>query len=383
MADNDERDRSERPASRGESGPDTGGADTRAARAEREPDAGGAEKRQRGLLGHAGRAAGFTAAAALAAYSVYLLGAGRGRRRPVTELANALGMRIEYVPWGDVHYAFYTREGRGRPLILLHSVNAAASAHEMRPLARAMARGDRPIFAMEWVGFGHSDRPEIDYTPDMMEDQLEHFLAHVVRPAAGGADVVGLSLGATYAAEVARRRPDLIRSLVAIEPAGLGGEPGEVGRVWSRVLFTLPGVQRAFYDRLTSPDRLFAFARDNLFTPEFGVPEEYVEYGVETARVEGAARPLDDFLNGRLFPADATETFLRLRQPVLVIHGTVENRRMDSLERLPELEGRPNVSVVGLPTGSLPHWERAAEVAERVRDFFGAQDGEFAPRVDE
>jgi pimeloyl-ACP methyl ester carboxylesterase len=338
----------------------------------------GAEKPSRGLLGQAGRAAGLTAAAALAAYGVFLVGAGRSRQRPVTELPNALGMRLEYVPWGDVHYAFYSREGEGRPLVFVHGINAAASAHEMRPLVRALARGDRPIFALEWVGFGHSDRPEIGYTPDVMEDQLEHFLERVVRPA-GGADVIGLSLGATYAAEVARRRPDLVRSLVALEPAGLGDDPRELGRFWSRMVFTLPGVQRALYERLTTPERLFEFARDQLFTPEFGVPEEYVDYGVETARVEGAARPLDDFVNGRLFVKDAIETYLRLRQPVLVVHGTAESRQPAPAKRLPELEERPNVTVVGLPTGPLPHWERAAEVAERVRRFYVERLGDAEP----
>jgi pimeloyl-ACP methyl ester carboxylesterase len=339
------------------------------------PDEG--EPKRKGMFGVTPRraAAGLGAAAA-AAYAVYLMGgASRGRRRPVTELPNALGMRLDYVPWGDVHYAYYAREGRGRPLVLLHSINAVASAHEMRPLARAFLRErDRPVYALEWVGFGHSDRPEIDYTPGLMEDQLEHWLERVLRPA-GGADVVGLSLGATYAAEVARRRPDLVRSLVALEPAGLGSEPTEIGRGWSRLLFTLPGVQRAFYDRLTTPEALAKFARDNLFTPEFGVPDEYVNFAAETARVEGAPRPLDDFLSGRMSPDDALETFRRLRQPLLLIHGTVASRRMESYTRLPELDGRANVSVVSLPTGSMPHWERAREVAERVRDFVDGQDG--------
>jgi pimeloyl-ACP methyl ester carboxylesterase len=323
------------------------------------------------------RAAAGLGAAAAAAYAVYLMGAARGRRRPVTELPNALGMRLDYVPWGDVHYAYYGRDGQGHPLVLLHSINAVASAHEMRPIARAFLRDrERAVYALEWVGFGHSDRPEIEYTPGLLEDQLEHWLERVIRPA-GGADVVALSLGATYAAEVARRRPDLIRSLVAIEPAGLGSEPTDIGRGWARLLFTLPGVQRAFYDRLTTPEALHRFARENLFTPEFGVPDEYVNFAAETARVEGAPRPLDDFLSGRMSPDDALETFRRLRQPLLLVHGTVASRRMENYERLPELEGRPNVSVVSLATGAMPHWERAREVATRIRDFVDAQD---APR---
>ena len=70
-----------------------------------------------------------------------------------------------------------------------------------------------------------------------------------------------------------------------------------------------------------------------------------------------------------MFPREAADAFRRLRQPLLVVHGTVESRRQENYDALPELEGRPNVTVVGLPTGGLPHWERAQEVWERVHDF--------------
>lgn len=332
-----------------------------------------------GRKSRAGRAAlGLTAAAA-AAYGVYLWGAPGGRRRPVTELDDALDLRLHYVPWREVHYAYYSRAGAGRPVVLLHSINAVASAHEMRPLAQRFQRETRrPLFALEWLGFGHSDRPEISYTPELMEDQLEHFLARIVA-ADGGAHVIALSLGAAYAAGVARRRPELIRSLVAIEPSGLGSEPAEIGRLWAKLLFTLPGVQRAFYDRLTRPDALYEFARDNLFTPGFGVPEEYVEYGAHTARVEGAARPLDDFLDGGLFPEDARDAFLHMRAPLLVVHGTEQDRRMESYTELPELAARADAEVHALPTGSLPHWERPGVVMEQITRFHARVDGATVP----
>jgi pimeloyl-ACP methyl ester carboxylesterase len=288
----------------------------------------------------------------------------------VTELGYALNLRLHYVPWRDVHYAYYSRAGSGRPVVLLHGINAVASAHEMRPLVQRLQRDTtRPIYALEWLGFGHSDRPEVSYTPELMEDQLEHFLARIVKHP-GGADIIGLSLGAAYAAQVGRRRPALLHSLVALEPAGLGEEPEEIGRAWSRLLFTLPGVQRAFYDRITTPDALYRFAGENLFTAEFGVPEEFVEYGAETARVEGAARPLDDFLNGRLFPAEVRDAFLHLPRPLLVLHGSVAERRMESYRELPELNARTDTAVMSLPTGALPHWERPGDVMERITQFY-------------
>lgn len=331
------------------------------------------ETPRKGLFGSRRRkaAAGFTAMAA-AAYGVYLMGGRSGRRNPVTELGNALNLEIEYVRWRGVYYAYYSRPGRGRPLVFLHSINAVASAHEMRPLVqRSHRESERPIYALEWLGFGHSDRPDVAYTPDLLEDQLEHFLEQVVGTEGGAADVIALSLGASYAAELARRRPDLIRTLVAIEPTGLGSEPSEIGRGWARLLFTLPGVQRAFYDRLTAPETLYNFARDNLFSPEFGVPDEFVELGAKTAQVEGASAPLDDFLSGRLFERDALEAYLRMRQPTLIIHGTVGGRRLESFMHVPaELEAKHGVRVVALPTGALPHWERPGEVVDHIRSFY-------------
>lgn len=339
------------------------------------------KKEEKSLLGTAGRAALGLGAAAAAAYGMYLLGRPGARRRPVTEIANALSLRLSYVPWSDLHYAYYQRSGSGRPLVFLHSINAAASAHEMRPLVQRFQREtERPLYALEWLGFGHSDRPELEYTPELLEDQLEHFLEHVVR-AREGVDLVGLSLGATYAADVARRRPDLVHSLVAIEPTGLGREPVEIGRVWAGLLFTVPGVQRAFYDRLTTPDALYDFARENLFTREFGVPDDFVEFGAETARAEGASRPLDDFLSGRLFPKHARDIFLHLRQPLLVVHGTVQDRRMETYAELPELGARANVRVLPLPTGALPHWERPGVVTQAIADFLA--DPAAAPAAEE
>jgi len=332
-------------------------------------------KRERGkqeftVLGKAGKAAVGLAAAAVAAYGVYLWGSPSARRRPVTELRLAVNLRLQYVPWRSVHYAYYSRAGTGRPIVILHSINAVASAHEMRPLVQRLQREtERPLYVLEWLGFGHSDRPDTSYTPDLLESQLEHFVFRILR-ARDGVDVIGFSLGATYAAELARRRPALVRTLVAIEPAGLGDEPRELGKGWSRLLFTLPGVQQAFYDRLTTPEALYDFARENLFTSQFGVPDDYVELGYETSRVEGAARPLDDFLEGRLYTEDAEDTFLHMPQPLLIVHGNVGNRRLESYTELPRLVDRPNTTVLSLGTGALPHWELPGVVMERIEEFY-------------
>ncbi|MCA9961666.1 MAG: hypothetical protein KC443_21655, partial [Anaerolineales bacterium] len=64
---------------------------------------------------------------------------------------------------GHINY-YYDTSGSGRPLLLIHSVNAAASAYEMRPLFEH-SRGTRPVYASDLPGYGFSDREARNYTP--------------------------------------------------------------------------------------------------------------------------------------------------------------------------------------------------------------------------
>ena len=76
--------------------------------------------------------------------------------------------------FGKVNY-YASTAGTGRPLVLTHSINAAGSAYEMKPLWNTYA-GTRPIYALEWPGFGSSDRPDTTYTPELMASALKAVL---------------------------------------------------------------------------------------------------------------------------------------------------------------------------------------------------------------
>ena len=92
----------------------------------------------------------------------------------------------------------YIRTGTGPPVVLLHSFNAVASSIEMKPIAEHLvATTDRPVYALDWLGFGRSDRRVLDYLPALYERQLYRFLAEVPDTPA---DLIALSLGGEYAA---------------------------------------------------------------------------------------------------------------------------------------------------------------------------------------
>ena len=91
-----------------------------------------------------------------------------GAQAPPTQAA----LRAERIAFGGL--ICYVA-GSGPPLVLVHSVNAAASAAEVRPVFEH-CRATHTVFAIDLPGFGFSERADRRDDPRRMTDAL-HFLS--------------------------------------------------------------------------------------------------------------------------------------------------------------------------------------------------------------
>ena len=260
--------------------------------------------------------------------------------------------------------------GQGPPLLLVHSVNAAASAAELRPLHEALA-ATHTVFTPDLPGFGASERSRRAYTPRLMTDALHDVLALIrSRGLAQPVDALALSLGCEFLARAAVEAPTAFRTLALVSPTGMAGRtplrgpPGSTrGMPWLRALLGGPGWGGALFRALTRPGVIRYFLRRTWGAR--GIDEDLWRYDVLTARQPGAEHAPLDFLAGNLFSADVYALYERLTQPVWVVHGV----RGDFTDyRLVEpLLARPNWRRSVMPTGALPHFEQADAFVEDYR----------------
>lgn len=94
----------------------------------------------------------------------------RGRRRFADRMTTALppavsGERIDWTGPAGPLSAYVA--GNGPPLLLVHSVNAAASAAEVKPIHEHF-RSTRTVFSIDLPGYGFSERSDRDYTPRLI-----------------------------------------------------------------------------------------------------------------------------------------------------------------------------------------------------------------------
>jgi len=118
----------------------------------------------------------------------------------------------------------YTVQGEGQPLLLIHGFGA--SIGHWRKNIPVLADAGYQVFALDLLGFGGSEKPALDYSVELWQQQLYDFWAsHIKQPTV----FVGNSIGGLLALMMMTEYPELTAGGVLINSAGgLNHRPEEL-----------------------------------------------------------------------------------------------------------------------------------------------------------
>jgi pimeloyl-ACP methyl ester carboxylesterase len=198
---------------------------------------------------------------------------------------------------GDV---FYTKQGKGKPpILLLHGFYAGASSYEWRRNFDALGE-HYTVYALDWLGFGLSDKPKIRYTADLYVKLLTKFIREVIgAPTA----VIASSLAGAYAIDAAAQLPDLIKDLVLVCPTGLAelsdtdGSPVQDAKYF---VASSPVVGTSLYNIIASKASIRSYLRENVYFDPSYVTEEVVAHYSTSSHQYGSQYAAQCFIGGQL-----------------------------------------------------------------------------------
>ncbi len=271
--------------------------------------------------------------------------------------------------------------GDGPTMLLIHSINAAASAAEVRPLHEHY-RATHRVVSVDLPGFGFSERSDRRYTPRLMTDALHDVTAQIHRRfGAEPVDALALSLSCEFLARAATESPAAFRTIALVSPTGFSGatpRPGPPGAT-REIPFMLkalrgPGWGGALYRGLTRPAVIRYFLRRTWGSKD--IDEGLWRYDIQTARQPGAEFAPLHFLSGVLFSADIPRIYGQLAMPVWMTHGVRGD--FTDYRGASQVRDRPNWHIDVMQTGALPQFERLDEFC-RLYDRFRQRAGAVAP----
>jgi len=287
-------------------------------------------------------------------------------------------------PVGRLTYYSAAPDANGKfpPLLLIHSINAAGSAYEIRPLYEHY-RQSRTVYALELPGFGHSERGKRPYTVRMMTDAIL-IMVREIQNVHGRApiDALAVSLSSEFLARAVTETPLGFRSVALVSPTGFRSRDaatkwreGTRGMPWLHALLECPLWSKGFFRLLTSRAGIRYFLRKTWGSSD--IDEGLAQYDYLTTRQPGAEHAPYYFVSGYLFSQDIIRLYHSLTLPVWMAHGVRGDFVDYTNKKL--IQGRANWTVEVFPTGAMPHFEVEAAFVQAY-DAFLAGASAAAPR---
>ncbi len=298
---------------------------------------------------------------------------------PVTLPQSNIGGKVHNYAWhwqGQVFNVQYETLGQGTPILLLPALSTVSSRSEMGGIANLLA-SQFQVVALDWLGFGQSQRPSLDYQPAIFQQLLEDFVKYVFNTPI---IVIAAGHAAGYALGLARKHPHVVTKLVLVAPTWRGplrmmGVSTAIANLLKDVVRT-PILGQFLYALNTTPSFLKLMYRRHVYTDESKLTPEFINQKRQITQQTGARYAPAAFVTGNLDPVTTRGEFLAyfssLAIPVLVV--LAENAPPKSQAEMAALTALPGVQTVNLPGTLGMHEEYPLAVTEAIRDFLGQNE---------
>jgi pimeloyl-ACP methyl ester carboxylesterase len=287
---------------------------------------------------------------------------------PATQIGGTV-QTFDWVWQNQSYRVAYEVRGAGAPILLLPAFSTVSTRAEMHGIAERLAPHFQ-VIAMDWLGFGQSDRPALEYRPTLYRQLLQDFVrSHFDQPIA----VIVAGHAAGYAMQIDKQ--NAWSKMVLVAPTWKGplrvmGAPTPV-QDGVRELVRLPGVGQALYKLNTTPAFLKFMYRQHVYVDANKLTPDFIQQKHDITQQPGARFAPAAFVTGTLDPMASHAEFLQVGQslsvPTMVVIGeqspTQSKAEMESLTQL------PNVQSSYLPGSLGLHEEYADQVATAIAPF--------------
>lgn len=261
---------------------------------------------------------------------------------------------------------YYSVQGEGTPILLIHDVDPCASSTEWIFLRKELTT-NHTIYTIDLPGCGRSCKPPIHYTIYLYVQMITEFIKNVIGQPV---PVVASHLSGSFVIMAAHMNPELFKRLILINPVSiqiLQDGPNKINQTMVPIYDT--PFTGDFNYRLTYNPRFI----ENQFKEIYLETDEHVNKNLiniyyESAHLgDGNGKYLYSSLKNKYMTLDITHALPNIELPITIIGSSqiVESElNFDNYHSY-----NSNIKYQEIVSSALyPHMSRAEETAQVIRE---------------
>lgn len=199
----------------------------------------------------------------------------------VTIIDNKLNYKWKF---GNISY---TKAGKGKPILLIHDLKNTSSTYEWNKIIKKLSKS-RTVYAIDLLGCGYSDKPNITYTAYLYVQLLNDFVTNIIgkrTDVAVTGDSCPMAIMACY------NNSMLFDKLILINPESIGKStqiPNKKSNLF-RILLNSPIIGTMIYNVCMSKHNINKFFKNDLFYNSNNISKDVMNAYHENAHLFGSS----------------------------------------------------------------------------------------------
>lgn len=112
---------------------------------------------------------------------------------------------------------FYTKQGKGTPLLLIHDLHPASSSCEWDKIVKHLAK-HYTVYTLDLLGCGRSDKPNMTYSNFLYVQMITDFIKHVIGTKT---DVISTGESSSFTLMACNMDSEYFNKIIIINPSDL------------------------------------------------------------------------------------------------------------------------------------------------------------------
>ena len=263
---------------------------------------------------------------------------------------------------------FYTKQGEGTPILLIHDLSTYSSSNEWDSIVSDLSKTNT-VYAIDLLGCGHSDKPNITYTSYLYVQLISDFIKQVIKEKT---DVIATGESGSFVLAACQNDKSIIDKVIMVNPYDiklLSKSPGKRSKLLTK-LINLPVFGTFFYNMCTKKTEVYRLFEDEYFYNSTKINNELVLTYYENAHLGNPdSKYLFASLAGCYTTINIKHCLKELDNSIFIIIGKEKEEYKEIAEEYADII--PSVEIVEVEkTKYLPQLELPEEFTEQVNVLF-------------
>ncbi len=278
-------------------------------------------------------------------------------------LSNANALRYEW-RFGNI---FYTKQGEGKPILLIHDLTCGSSDLEWKSIVNSYAK-KHTVYTLDLLGCGRSDKPSLTYTNYMYVQLITDFIKNII---GHRTDVVATGASAAIVLMACYNEDTLFDKIMLINPVHFEAvSSSKRDAKLAKLLLELPILGTLIYNINNTRQSYSELFKNKYFYNPYAVRSSQVKNYYDASHFgPNTSKYLYASINANYTGINTSRALKAINNSIYILAGEFETDIKETVADYQELN--PSIEVATIKdTKHLPQLENPAEVLNAMSIFF-------------